>query len=218
MEESSQLDCLIQNFIRFYNESVKDRLVRSEHIVDYYKSCRISLHSILQFALIRAGIKCGFASIPEYKLLLKEPIDKADIDERFKEVAKGGKVRKQWQVTIDVAFIKDSELSGLGEVYTLDEIHGCKPSREMSDLWLTPYHKLPHMIEHSINAMKFLVIVNVFPKTVEKEKLPWRDSKKHSVTEWKTCWKKLVRDLRDKGVKLGHIMIYEDGAEKSSEV
>lgn len=147
-------------------------------------------------------------------MLLKVPIDKEEVDERFKEQARYKTVRKQWQIAADVAFIKDSKLRGLGEIYTLDEIHGCRPSKEMSGFWLTPYHKFHHTIQHGKDKLEFLTIVNVFPKTLEREKLPWEDARKHSVEEWITLWKSLLGELREKGVRVGQIMICEDGAER----
>ena len=214
MEDYSRLSCITRNFIEIYNSSIEDRFIRPEHIVDHGKSCKASLHSILQFTLIKAGIECSYLAFPEYRVLFKEAIVKEKLDERFRDRAKGGKVRRQWQVKADVAFLKDYELCGLGEVYTLDEIHGCRPSEEMMGLWLTPYHKLHHTIDHSENVVKFLVIVNVFPRTLEREQLPWKDSKKRSVIEWKDCWKQLICDLRAKSVEVSHIMICEDGAEE----
>jgi hypothetical protein len=186
--ETRSSEYVIEKFNVIYEQLINEKVIRPEYLLDYGKACKVSLHSRLQYALIRAGIECGFHSIPEYKVLLNEAIDKTSVVGRF-EKAENRKSRKQWQVKADVAFIKGSEMKGLGEVYTLDEIHGCLSASELNDPWVSPYHKLHHLI-HATDKPHFLVLVNVFPKKNTK-KLRWKDSRRNSIGEWEKNGKNL---------------------------
>lgn len=71
-----------------------------------------------------------------------------------------------------MGFFDNNRLIGIGEVYTLDEIHGCMPSYKLETPWITPYHKLLHIADTE-EHIKFTIIV------VGAWKLPpWRDAKR----------------------------------------
>lgn len=52
---------------------------------NYFVARERSLHPILHYALIGAGVQRGYVSTPEYKVRLKKPIDKLSLDQRFRQ-------------------------------------------------------------------------------------------------------------------------------------
>lgn len=203
------MSSVLRSFLREYDALVRLGFVKPEYIFKHSVASEVSFHSILQYMLVKAGIDCGYISIPEYKVRLKrEPIDKFKLDERFSKVKKA---RYQWHVAVDVAFLRDLKLTGIGEIYTIDEIHGCVPSKELSGPWITPYHKLQSLVKNLKGTISFLIIVNAFPRTIEKKRLPWEDARKLSVNEWREKWKELTDELR-KEMEVHHIEVHEDGA------
>jgi len=215
MVQPPELNCIIQKFRFIYENLCGKGFIKPDFIKSYNSASRNSLHSILQYILIKAGIDCGYIPIPEYKVQFKKQIDKSKIDPRFEENAKRKKrkLRKQRQFSVDVAFFRNSKFEGLGEVYTLDEIHGCLPSQSLKNPWVTPYHKLTHLAKERNAKIKFLIILNVFPMTVKKEKLPWEDARRYSIREWKTLWKELAEKLEAEGLKTMLVGINECGIE-----
>ncbi|MFB3889564.1 MAG: hypothetical protein ACE14S_08735 [Candidatus Bathyarchaeia archaeon] len=181
--------------------------MKPQQINNYNEARKANLHSILQYALIHAGINCGFVAVPEYKVSLKEGIDPEALDIRFH-----GK-RKQWQLKADVAFLKGPVVVGLGEIYTLDEIHGCQSSSKMITPWITPRDKLLHLTSFSKKKQQFLILVNVFPEETRTERLPWKDCRTHSIKEWKNLWKELADELNAKGLSVRMACISEKGIE-----
>ncbi|MEM3665223.1 MAG: hypothetical protein QXK32_11790 [Candidatus Jordarchaeales archaeon] len=102
-----------------------------------------------------------------------------------------------WKIAVDCAFFKGRELVGLGEVYTLDEIHGCLKSRELDGPWVTPKHKLLHLVKKGNTHVNpnFLVIVNVFPNNLKRQ-LAWKDSRRCDIREWEEKWIELTRMIK----------------------
>lgn len=193
--------CIISQIKSIFDRSLKGKLIDEKDVENYASASRKNLHSILQYNLIHAGINCGYIAIPEYKVHFKEPLDKNKLGITSK--------RLMHQIRVDVAFIREQEFQGIGEVYTLDEIHGCIPSKELEEPWLTPYDKLHYAIEQSEKEIKFLVLVNVCPENLNKEQLPWKDQRKRSIKDWKNLWEKLAKELSNRA-KVGHIMLSED--------
>jgi len=156
---------------------------------------RNNVHRVLQYCLMKInGI--DLIALPEYKVELRKPINKLEIDKRFE----GRKKRRQTFVKVDVAYLKDSELVGIGEVYTPDEIHGVLETKALKEPWITPRHKIEHLM---YNRLRFLVIVNMV------NKLPnWKDAKRYKLEEWEGLWKEFVREIHEKqGIECLHIII-----------
>jgi hypothetical protein len=193
--------CIVNQIKSIFDRSLKGKLIDEKDVENYASASRKSLHSMLQYALIHAGINCGCIAIPEYKVHFKEPLDKKSLGIISK--------RLMHQMSADVAFIREQEFQGIGEVYTLDEIHGCIPSKELEEPWLTPYEKLHWAIGHSEKEIKFLILVNVCPENLKKERLPWKDQRKRSIKEWKNLWEKLAKELSNRA-KVGHVILSED--------
>lgn len=192
------LETLYNNFISEFNNLKNLNLINEEALTKYHE---YNVHSILQYCLIKASLSANFIPIPEYKIKLSQPLDKYEIDERFKDRAKDREksIRYQHKITVDVALIKDSRVKGFCEIYTPDEIHGVLPSRELSGPWITPRHKLQYLVRYM--NFDFCIVVNLFTA------LPsWPDAKKYSLDEWRKLWKEFVIEL-SKNVNVLHVMI-----------
>jgi len=141
------------------------------------------VHSILLYCLIRIE-DLDIVPLPEYKIRFRVPIDKVIIDKRFE----GRKGRRVWFAKVDVAYLKNSNVIGVGEVFTPDEIHGILPSTELSGPWISPRHRIEHLVEHL--RISFIIIVNVMNRLP-----PWKDARRHSVEVWESKWKDFVKDI-----------------------
>ena len=194
---------LLKSFYDYFVFEVNDLknlgLISEEALVKYQE---YNIHSILQYCAIKAGLLANLIPIPEYKIRLIKPIDKYEVDKRYKEQAKNQKkigARYQHKVTVDIALIKDNRVRGFCEIYTPDEIHGVLLSRELSEPWITPRHKLQHLVK--CMSFDFCILINLFTT------LPsWRDAKKYSLDEWRKLWKSFAIDL-SRDVSVMHIMI-----------
>lgn len=200
-----EVDRIIDQFIKNLEQLKNFDLIQPDQILNYQKASESSFHSLLQYCLIKSGIDCDFIAVPEYKLQLEKAIDKKMIDNRFK------KTRKQRMLRADVAFISKSEVKGLAEVYTLDEIHGCQPSRELDDPWVTPYEKLTHLLNDFEEKVPFLILVNLLPQEFDLSSMPWYPAKQHSMAEWENKWKELAFNLKKKGNDVRMICIRRNG-------
>ncbi len=108
---------------------------------------------------------------------------------------------------MDTAYFKGCILAGVGEVFTLDEIHGCLPSGAFSEEWQTPYLKLNHLAERF--SPIFFVIVNVIP--IQAKMPHWKGINQYSLTGSKQRWRELIEELKRKGATVHHIIISEQG-------
>ena len=88
MGQPPELNCITQKFRFIYENLCKKDFIKPDFIKSYNSASRNSLHRILQYVLIKAGIGCGYISIPEYKVRLEKPIDKSKIDLKKKEKIK----------------------------------------------------------------------------------------------------------------------------------
>jgi hypothetical protein len=222
LQNLSSHDCIIQNFIPIFEKLRKDNLIESEQICDCDKAVKINLHSLLQFALIKSGIECGFMAIPEFKVSttseifkLSEPMSKSEL---------GVPVRKNdAQATIkhDVAFFPDSKIKGLGlgEVITLDEINHCLTSKDIQ--WVATSDKLRHVLKKSSKPIDFMILVNVFPKkpVLFKKgkhkgypKLHWGQQNR-TIDEWEKLWKEFTDELNADGTDARLVCISEKGVD-----
>jgi len=147
---------------------------------DYEKN---NVHSILQYCLLRIeGL--DLIPLPEYKIRFRVPIDKLQIDERF-EKRKGKKV---WFTRVDVAYLKDLDVIGVGEVFTPDEIHGVLESRRLSAPWITPRHRIEYLAKYQ--GLDFLIVINVV------NRLPsWGDARQHTTEEWAKLWTDFIKEV-----------------------
>jgi len=192
MKEGSQISSA---FVETYNQLTELGLISPAIISDYAKAREVSLHSLLNFALIWAGMQTSYLAFPEYKLRLKVPL-----------VTPKGK--HQHFIQVDTAYFKGDSLKGVGEVFTLDEIHGCISSGDFAEKWQTPYDKLNYMARHF--PVIFLVVVNVIPS---QARMPsWKGVKDRSLKQWKEGWERLIRGLIAQGSVVHHIVIDEKQA------
>jgi hypothetical protein len=128
-------------------------LLDNDKLAKYDKS---NVHSILQYCLLRVeGL--GLLALPEFKIKLRKPIDRHEILGR-----PGGRARYQWTVRVDVAYLKGLEVVGIGEVITPDEIHGVPGSEVSGSPWITPGHKIEHLVRD--RRPEFLIVLNVTNK------------------------------------------------------
>jgi len=158
---------------------VERKLLSNDWLKDY---ANYSVHSVLQYCLMKTEV--DLCPIPEYKIKLKKPMDKFEVDGRFKEK----KARYQKFIKVDIAYLKDLEIVGFGEVFTPDEIHGVLESKELSEPWLTPRHKIKHLIVN--NKPKFFIVVNIMSK------LPsWKNAKLHTLEQWEKIWIEFIKKV-----------------------
>jgi len=176
---------IVMGFLKCLDELKNENLLSDNSLRKYPD---YSVHSYFQYCLIISAHHGGLRGIPEYKLRLSKPIDKYLIDSRLKN----RKIKYMRSIKVDVGFLKEGKLVGIGEIYTPDEIHGCLPSKELEKPWITPYDKLVHIAKYEDNV-KFIVLV------VGLWTLPlWRDAKKKTLQEWYECWKRLVELILSK--------------------
>ena len=129
---------------------IRQGLLDDGKLARYDKS---NVHSILQYCLLRVeGL--GLLALSEFKIKLGKPIDKHEILGEFE-----GKARYQWTVRVDVAYLKGLEVVGIGEVITPDEIHGVPESEVPGPPWITPGHKIEHLVRD--RRLEFLIVLNV---------------------------------------------------------
>jgi len=153
-----------------------------------------NVHSILQYCLIR--INTDLCPIPEYKVKLKVPIDKLKIDDGFKE----RKTRYQRFIKVDVAYLKNSQIIGFGEIFTPDEIHGVLSSRDLISPWITPRHKIEHLVKY--DKPKFIIIVNVMSRLP-----PYKDAKRYTLDKWEEYWIEFIKNINEQKIECLHIII-----------
>jgi hypothetical protein len=188
------VEVLCKNIQRNIDHIIDKGLLSNDGLRKYFD---YNVHSILQYCLIRVDV--DLYPIPEYKVKLKVPIDRFKIDERFKQ-----KKKKRYQkfIKVDVAYLKNSNILGVGEVFTPDEIHGVLKSEELpGGPWITPRHKIEHLITH--NKPRFLIVVNVISTYP-----PWRDVKQRPLDEWEEAWIRFIEDVcKQQNVECSHIII-----------
>ena len=181
---------VVTEFNQLYTQLKEVGVISPALVRNYYKANKESLHSLLNYALIAAGIRSGYFAFPEFKLSLQPPLP----------TPKG---KYQHFIRVDVAFFEGKDLKGLGEVYTLDLIHGCLPPDCFVEKWQTPRVKLNHLV--SVYSGIFVLIVNVIP---QEAKMPaWEKVNSHSLPQWRGLWKQLVDDLKEKGAAVHHIIV-----------
>lgn len=193
MKDAANLaEKIISNFIKIFNRFRDEGLITSHSLTKYWD---FNIHSILQYLIISAGIESNIIALPEYRFRLSKPIDKQSIDPRLR-------VKRRYMRTLraDVGFLINGELAGIGEIYTPDEIHGCLPSTALEEPWITPYHKLLHLVDHEKN-LDFVVLVVGIWRVSE-----WKDARRRSLDEWFACWNNLIYELGKKK-KLSAVLI-----------
>jgi len=192
----------IQDNINF---AIEHKLLSEDGLKDYANN---NVHSVLQYCLMK--IENDLFPIPEYKVKLKKPIDKFEIDDKFRNAYNKKKARYQRTIKVDVAYLKDSEIVGFGEVFSPDEIHGVLELKELSrpqvitpeyKPWVTPKHKIEHLIVNT--KPKFFIVVNVMNK-----RPPWKDAKSRPLDEWEKLWIEFVKKVHEQqGIECLHVII-----------
>ncbi|MGA3094767.1 MAG: hypothetical protein ABSD79_05245 [Dehalococcoidales bacterium] len=184
------------SFIQAYHQLGQAGLVTPDMLTNYSKANYNGLHSKLNYALIKAGILSGYFAIPEFKLRLKEPL-------------KTSKGKFQWLIQVDTALFENNSLKGVGEVFTLDEIHGCVPKEEFALKWQTPHEKLNHIVRHFPSL--FIIIINVIPG--EATMPNWAGIKDRTLDQWRQAWSEMAQGLAGDKTSVYHFMISESGVE-----
>jgi len=176
---------IVVNFLKCFDELKSENILSDKSLKEYWS---YNIHSYLQYCLIMAANHEGFKGIPEYKLRLSKPIDKHGVDQRFRS----RRIRYMRTITVDVGFLKENKLVGIGEIYTPDEIHGSLPSEELEKEWITPYNKLTHIAEYEGDIEFIILIIGLWT-------LPsWKDAKRKTLQEWFKCWERLVELISNK--------------------
>jgi hypothetical protein len=167
---------IIQNNVNFV---IKQGLLDDDKLAKYDKS---NVHSILQYCLLRVeGL--GLLALPEFKIKLRKPIDKHEVLGEPR-----GRARYQWTVRVDVEYLKGLEVVGIGEVITPDEIHGVPSPKMPRPTWITPSHKIEHLVRD--RRPEFLIVLNVTNKYP-----PWKNVKTCTLEEWEELWKDFIRSV-----------------------
>jgi len=186
---------MVNGFLKCFDELKSEGLISHRSLKKYWI---YNVHSYLQYCLVMSGHREGFRGVPEYKLRLAKPIDRYLIDSRLRN----RRIRYMKTIRVDIGFLKGGKLVGVGEVYTPDEIHGCLPTRELDEAWITPYHKLMHIAEHEEDIELIILVVGLWT-------LPsWRDARRKTPQEWRRDWEKLINRLSSKK-QVGAVYIEE---------
>jgi hypothetical protein len=164
----------IQNNIDFV---IKQKLLDDDKLKKYDKA---NVHSILQYCLLRVE-RLGLLALPEFKIRLRKPIDKHEVLGEPR-----GRTRYQRFVRVDVAYLGGSEVVGIGEVITPDEIHGVPSPKMPRPTWITLSYKIEHLVRD--RRPKFLIVLNVVNRLP-----PWGGARLHTLEEWEGLWKDFVR-------------------------
>jgi hypothetical protein len=157
-----------------------------DNVLKYYS--KFNTHSIFQYALIKAGIDLGYFSIPEFKVRFNEPINKLEVDERFKQVIQGKKAKNMRHRRVDVAYFKDKQFFGIGEIYTPDEIHEIQSPKEFPSPHITVRYRIEHTIKET--NPKFIIVINIISTLPQ-----WKESKKYTLIEWENKWKEFIKKI-----------------------
>jgi len=146
---------------------------------------KFNVHSILQYCLLRVeGL--GLLALPEFKIKLRKPIDRHEI------LGRPEGARYQWTVRVDVAYLKGLEVVGIGEVITPDEIHGVPEPEVLGPPWITPGHKIKHLVRD--RRLEFLIVLNVMNRYP-----PWEVARKRTLEQWEELWKNFIRSVCEQG-------------------
>lgn len=190
-----QADVVADNFRSIFSTLVDEQLIMRDDILYYSKANEHNLHSLLQYCLIKSAEEAGLRAIPEFKIRLARPFRPEKFDSCFKD--KNG----IHQFRADVAFLESTRFLGFGEVYTIDEVHGCKESADLDHPWVSPRHKLLYLAKNALPEFtsKVVTLVNVIP---EELKMHWKDRNDRNVDgrtlsrRYLSKWKKLAEILR----------------------
>lgn len=174
---------------------VKKGIIDRSIFLNYEKMSEANLHSWLQYALIKAadevsnerGLEMGLRGLPEVRVRFEKPLDP-------EELLPGRDGRKRSQKRVDVGFFLGRQFLGFGECFTLDEFHGCIPTRELVNLlkqrarqegidlekvvnvrkmWITPRDTLIHMVKNAKDEWKpcIAILVLTLPNSFSGVKL-----------------------------------------------
>ncbi|RLF43391.1 MAG: hypothetical protein DRN18_00150 [Thermoplasmata archaeon] len=210
------LGSLVDRFIGTVNFLMNEKVISTKDLEEYTES---NLHSWLQYALIKAGEKEGLFAVPEVKLRFSKPLDPNWYGLNRK--------RKRHLSRVDVGFYrfhdesKRRELVGIAEIFTLDEAHGCLPSKKLIEnghYWLTPRDSLSHAVQYAMDQPKFIILVTVLLKM--SPHIPWKTKIEEIDSElmrhrnyykvFKPCWKKFKESLH---LESALLIINEEGIE-----
>ncbi len=193
------IEAIRESLSKRWQEFWDDGLVTERMLQRYSEANDESLHSRLQGLLILAGWDAGLVAFPEWRLRLREPIDKHALG-NYK-----ARQRYQGTVKIDVGFFKQSNLVGIGEVVTLDMAHTSAPKLPSG----ITYYKLRH-IARDMKHKVFFVIVVVLPRRILQapswtEWKEWHSADKEGKQAFvESLWKNWVRLSEELQSELGN--------------
>jgi len=210
---------IVEKFIKVVENFRNSQIITNEDLKNHVRS---NLHSWLQYALIQAGSEVGLLAVPEIKVRFSEPIDQ-------KNYGLVNKKRKRHFSRVDVAFFdKNKNLTGISEVFTIDEAHGALTTKELAKVnhyWLTPRDSLIHLIQHSAVKPQFVILVTTLLRKASK--IAWKigikeiDEKLESNRDYydyynafKKYWVKFKDEIERKNVKVSLLILNENGIEK----
>jgi hypothetical protein len=78
-------------------------------------------------------------------------------------------------------------------VITPDEIHGVPESEVPGPPWITPGHKIEHLVRGCRvrdRRLEFLIVLNVTNRYP-----PWEVARKRTLEEWEELWKNFIRSV-----------------------
>ncbi len=217
--EKNQLNNIVNRFTKIVNDFRSKGIIKNEDLQNYTES---NLHSWLQYALIKSGVEEGLFAIPEVKLRFSVPIDPL-------QYGLHNKKRKRHFSKVDVAFYDNNKnLVGISEIFTMDEAHGCLPSKKLAEVghyWLTPRDSLLHLVEYAIQKPKFIILVTILLKKSTRL-IPWKtkikeiDSKliehKNYYEVFKPFWEEITKKIKIENTLL--IINEEDEIERISNI
>jgi len=207
---------IVRKCMSILKEELWGRVITNYMVINYEKAKAGNLHSVLQYALIKAGLQAGILAIPEYRIRLKPPLDPFEKCKLSK--------KKMHVYRADVGFLQDTDkpqLIGFGEAYTLDSAHSCCKPLEVEELkWVTSRVKIPYALKHGNfkpTSKPFVIIVTVLPTHAERTP-SWKDQRKllnnskNYYEVFSPKWKELIQIVISKGC-IGHLVIIKERGE-----
>jgi len=217
--ESTYLKGITNEFKSVYEKLKKEKLIKNESL---NRPAGNNLHSWLQYALIMAGERNGLRAVPEIKLYFKEDLNPKKIAPEIKKTELRSFSR------VDVAFYKNSELVGIGEVHTINDSNVFLSTRRFVEKgilnFLSDRDVLMHTIQHGKNKLKFVILVVTLPKRASR--VPWRKDMEQVMPEiefprgrksnkdfykvFNEGWRKLRDAVEEENVACSLVIITED--------
>lgn len=191
---------ILENFKEEYKKAENIGLIKNKFINNYDDANKNSLHSRIQYLLIKSGEKAGFISVPEMK------IEQQPTNYGIEETKS-----KQGIYRTDVVFYDEKvKLVGISEIFTMDMLAHLQIHK------VTSACKILHLLKTSSPSIDNILLVCVLPQNTTKTP-SWKEFKEIA-NDSKDLFKifspliaKLEAEIKKLNKNSYHIKITENG-------